>query len=453
MTRARVLVSDDEPGLRHTLRLILEDEGYAVRAAADGEEGLRLAVAEAPDLVLCDVRMPRLDGLGFVRRYHDAGGEGLVVMMSAYGTVDTALEAMRLGAYDYVSKPFNADEVLLTLRKAEERESLRREVRRLRAQVHEAEGFEEVVGRSAALREVLDLAATVAPYPTTVLVTGESGTGKEAIARAIHRASPRAAAPFVALNCGAIPENLLESELFGHEKGAFTGAERARAGLFAEAEGGTLFLDEVGELPLPLQVKLLRVLQERRVRPVGGAAERPVDVRIVAATARDLTAEVAAGRFRDDLFYRLNVIHLALPPLRARPEDIPPLAAHFLHLHSQRLGIPSAPLPREVLGALARYPWPGNVRELENVLERALILSAGAIEERHLPLPLRREGDAPAVAACGDDLSVKRRLPALERELIARALERTRGNRTRASEILDLSVRALSYKIHEYGLC
>jgi two-component system response regulator AtoC len=448
----RVLVVDDEAGLRHTLQMILGDEGYSVLTAGDGEEGLRVALAERPDVVLCDVRMPRLDGLGFVQRYLASGGEALIVMMSAYGTVDTAVEAMRLGAYDYISKPFNADEVLLTLRKAEERESLRREVRSLRRRVARAEGFEAVIGRSGAFREVLQLAERVAPYPTTVLITGESGTGKEAVARAIHRASPRRDAAFVAVNCGAIPENLLEPELFGHEKGAFTGAERARAGLIAEANGGTLFLDEIGELPLPLQVKLLRVLQERTVRAVGAAQEQPVDVRVLAATSRDLVEEVEAGRFRDDLFYRINVLHLQLPPLRSRPEDVPVLAEHFLHAHAERLGIPAPELPAGLLPILLRYAWPGNVRELENVVERALVLSGGAIAEEHLPAHVRSGAPPFAVPTDGDDLSVKRRLRALERELIARALERTHGNRTRAAEILELSTRALSYKVQEYGL-
>jgi two-component system response regulator AtoC len=452
MSGARVLVIDDEAGLRHTLELILAEEGYLIRTAGDGEEGLRMALAEPPELILCDIRMPRLDGLGFIDRYRAEGGDALVVMMSAYGTLESAIEALRRGAYDYISKPFNADEVILALRKAEERESLRREVKRLRARVGEAEGFEQVIGHSSVLREVLEVAARVAAYPTTVLITGESGTGKEAIARAIHGASPRRDAPFVAVNCGAIPENLLESELFGHEKGAFTGAERAREGLFAEANGGTLFLDEIGELPSALQVKLLRALQERTIRPVGSSQERPVDVRILAATSRDLVSDVEEGRFREDLYYRVNVIHLHLPPLRTRPEDIGALAEHFLHLHSRRLGIANASLDPALLPVLSRYAWPGNVRELENVIERALVLSGGPITEEHLPAHVRSSQPVFQVAVDGDDLSVKRRLPALERELIARALERTRGNRTRASELLDLSTRALTYKIQEYGL-
>jgi len=452
VSERRVLVIDDEAGLRHTLLLILRDEGYQVVVAEDGEAGLRMALAETPDLVLCDVRMPRLGGLEFLERYQEAGGTALVVMMSAYGTLDAAVAAMRKGAYDYISKPFNADEVILTLRKAEEREQLRREVARLRKVVGEVQGFEGVVGESAAMREVMDLAARVAPFPSTVLLTGESGSGKEAVARAVHRASPRNGKAFVAVNCGAIPENLLESELFGHERGAFTGADRAREGLFEEADGGTLFLDEIGELTLPLQVKLLRVLQERQIRRVGGTGEKPVDVRVLAATARDLVDEVREGRFREDLFYRINVVQILVPPLRTRPEDVPPLAEHFMRLHAKRLGVEAPPLSRELVPVLAAYTWPGNVRELENVIERALVLSGGNVGVEHLP-PHVRSGRHPFQVPDDDgDLSVKRRLPALEKSLIVRALERSRGNRTKAAELLDLSVRALSYKIHDYGL-
>jgi two-component system response regulator AtoC len=452
MSERRVLVIDDEAGLRHTLLLILRDEGYRVTVADDGESGLRTALAEQPDLILCDIRMPRTGGLDFLQRYQDGGGTGLVIMMSAYGALETAVEAMRRGAYDYISKPFNADEVLLTLRKAEEREQLRREVARLKREVGEVEGFEGVVGTSAAMREVMELAMRVAPFPSTVLLTGESGSGKEAVARAVHQASPRKDRGFVAVNCGAIPENLLESELFGHEKGAFTGADRAREGVFEEADGGTLFLDEIGELSVQLQVKLLRVLQERVIRRVGGSGERPVDVRVLAATARDLVEQVKAGKFRDDLYYRINVVQIHLPPLRTRPEDVPLLAEHFLRRHAERLKVATPGLPRSLLPVLAAYSWPGNVRELENVLERALILSGGEIGVEHLPPHVRTGKHLFELRDDDGDLSVKRRLPALEKTLIARALERCNGNRTRAAELLDLSVRALSYKIHDYGL-
>jgi two-component system, NtrC family, response regulator AtoC len=452
VSTTRILVIDDEAGLRHTLTLILEDEGYVVATAEDGELGLRAATMDRPDIILCDVRMPRMDGLAFLEAYHREGGTALVIMMSAYGTIDSAIEALRRGAYDFISKPFNADEVLLTVRKAQEREQLRLEVNRLRQKVELLSGSASLIGKSAAMRQVIDLAGRVSPYPSTVLITGESGTGKEAIARSVHRQSPRADAAFVAVNCGAIPENLLETELFGHEKGAFTGADRAREGLVEEAEGGTLFLDEIGELPLSLQVKLLRVLQERTMRRVGGSLERPVDVRVVAATARDLAGEVRENRFREDLFFRINVVHIHVPPLRARTEDIPLLADHFLRRHAERLGMKPVAASPGLLRSLARYPWPGNVRELENALERAMILSGGSPDEASLPDHIR-EGTIPfAVRGDDGDLSVKRRLPALERELIVKALLQTDGNRTRAADLLELSVRALSYKIRDYGL-
>jgi two-component system, NtrC family, response regulator AtoC len=452
VSKPRILVIDDEPGLRQTLTLILEDDGYSVATAEDGELGLRSALAERPELILCDVRMPRMDGLAFLEQYTASGGGALVVMMSAYGTIESAIEAMRRGAYDFIAKPFNADEVLLTVRKAREREQLRREVTRLRRQVAQLGSTGELVGKSAAMRDVGDVTARVAPYPSTVLITGESGTGKEAVARSIHRQSPRSERSFVAVNCGAIPENLLESELFGHEKGAFTGADRVREGLVEEADGGTLFLDEIGELPLPLQVKLLRVLQERSIRRVGGAAERPVDVRVLAATARDLAVEVRESRFREDLFFRVNVVHIHVPPLRARPEDIPLLTDHFLLRHAERLSMVPPVATPELLSVLARYPWPGNVRELENALERAMILSGGSPGPEHLPEHIRQGTLLFAIRDDDGDLSVKRRLPSLERDLILRALQQAGGNRTRAADLLELSVRALSYKIRDYGL-
>jgi two-component system response regulator AtoC len=448
----RILVVDDEAPLRHTLSLILGGEGHDVVTAADGAEGLaRLAEREA-DLVLCDVRMAGMGGLDFLAAQAARGGGALVVMMSAYGDMETAVEAVRRGAYDYIAKPFRAEDVILLVRKAEEREGLRARVRELEARLG-APGA-EIVGRSAAIRDAQELARKAARHPTTVLVTGESGTGKELFARLVHAASPRAGKPFVAVNCGAIPEALLESELFGHLRGAFTGADRDRAGLFEEASGGTLFLDEIGELPAALQVKLLRALQEGEVRPLGSAASRPVDVRVVAATNRDLAADVAAGRFRADLFYRINVVAMRLPSLRERVEDIPALAMHFVERCNARFGLRVAAIAPAAMRALAEHPWPGNVRELENVIERAMVLCGGrTIEREHLPEALL--APSPAGAALGggaEELSVKRHTEALERSLIRRALERTGGNRTRAARLLELSHRALLYKIREYGL-
>src|SRR5213594_4389910 len=371
----RVLVIDDEPGLRQSLGLLLVDAGYEVAAEGDGRRGLERALAESFDLILCDVRMPQMDGLTFLRSYKERGGAGLVIVMSAYGGEDAALAAMKEGAYDYIPKPFRPDEVVLTLRKAEERERLRHTVAHLRAQLDTGgPAARAVVAESAAMRAALDLVARVAGHKSTVLITGESGTGKEVVARAIHRASPRAGGPFVAINCAAIPESLLESELFGHARGAFTGATTESMGLFEAADGGTLLLDEIGELPLGLQAKLLRVLQDGEIRRVGDQRNRRVDVRLLAATARDLAAEAKAGQFREDLFYRLNVVAIHLPPLRERPEDIAPLARLFAAQLSRRLGRP-VELSAAAVTWAERQPWRGNVRELEHAIERAAVLS------------------------------------------------------------------------------
>ncbi len=452
----KVLVVDDEQGLRRTVSMILEDEGYEVATASGGEEGLTKALEDGVDVVLCDVRMPDLDGLEFLERYRSSGGQGLVITMTAYGSLEVALEAMKRGAYDYIAKPFSGDEVVLTLKKAEEREALGREVARLRRQVQVERRHTGIVAKSPAMIRALEMVGKVAPHPSTVLVTGESGTGKELVARLIHSESARADGPFVPVNCGAIPENLLESELFGHVRGAFTGALQNRVGLFEEAAGGTLFLDEVGELPSSLQVKLLRILQDHEVRRVGESTTRQVDVRVVAATARDLEQDVEDGQFRSDLFYRLNVLNIHLPPLRHRGEDIPPLVRHFISAYNPLLGKEVTGVSPAAMERLLAYPWPGNVRELENVIERAMVLTESAqVEEEQLPECVRHPESATVRAADSlpaDELSVKKHSARLERQLIARALEVTEGNRTRASELLDLSYRALLYKIRDYGL-
>ncbi len=452
----KVLVVDDEAGVRRTLSMILEDEGYQVITASDGKEGLEKAGSEDPDLILCDVRMPRVDGFEFLERYRKSNGQALVIAITAYGSNELAFKAMKMGAYDYLPKPFTADEVVLTLRKAEEREKLRREVTRLRQRVKADERYPEIVAKSAGMREAIELATKVAQHPSTVLVTGESGTGKELIARLIHAASPRSGA-FVPLNCGAIPENLLESELFGHVKGAFTGAHTDRAGLFEEADGGTLFLDEIGELPSQLQVKLLRALQESEIRRVGDSSSRKVDVRIIAATARDLEQEVRSGRFRSDLYYRINVVRIHLPPLRQRTEEIPQLARHFVERFNEQLGLSVTHIEPAAMKLLLSYPWYGNVRQLENVIERAMVLAeSDAITEADLPEFVRHPETAamngPMDALPADELSIKKQTAELERRLIARALQATDGNRTKAADLLDLSYRALLYKIRDYGL-
>jgi two-component system response regulator AtoC len=451
----RILIADDEESIRHVLVTLLEERGYEARSVSDGEEALRELSSRDYDALLTDVRMPKLDGLGLVRAAQAKEPQLTIIVMSAYGSHELAIEAMKAGAYDYLPKPFRPDEVLLVLRKAEERERLREDVSRLRREIAKAQGGADLVAESAAMKEVLRVVQKVAQAPTTVLIQGESGTGKEVVARKIHASSTRADRPFVAVNCGAIPEQLIESELFGHAKGAFTDAQKAKRGLFEEADTGTILLDEVGELPLSVQPSLLRVLQEGEVRRVGDARTARVDVRVIAATNRDLAEMVSAGRFREDLYYRLNVVQLKLPPLRERPEDLPALAQRLLERHAARLGEPARQLSPEALAVLQRHRFAGNVRELENALERALVLSDGltisadALPEAMLDVAVPR---AEVLPLDPSDLSVKRAQRALEADLIRRALERTLGNRTKAAELLELSPRALLYKIREYGL-
>jgi two-component system, NtrC family, response regulator AtoC len=450
----KILIIDDDAGLRKSLSLILGDAGYDVVHAEDGEMGLSTALEQDPDLILCDVRMPKLGGIEFLDRYHEAGGGALVLVMTAYGGLELAVQAMKKGAYDYIPKPFGADEVLLTVRKAEEREQLRREVGRLREQVRADARFGEIVVASRAMERALEIVRKVAPHDSPVLVTGASGTGKELVARILHRESPRADRAFVAVNCGGIPEQLLESEFFGFVKGAFTGADRDKEGLFEAADGGTLFLDEIGELPATLQVKLLRALQEGEVRRLGATATRRVNVRIISATNLDLEAAVEGGDFRKDLYYRLAVVPIHLPPLRQRTEEIPRLVEHLLGRQRERLNSEVEGVEPEAMEVLLSYSWPGNIRELENVLERALVLTEGPkISIEDLPEVVRRPApEGAGIAVDGADLSVKRQGARLEKHLIQLALDRTGGNKTQAAELLDLSPRALRYKVQEYGI-
>ncbi|HYO97359.1 MAG TPA: sigma-54 dependent transcriptional regulator [Polyangiaceae bacterium] len=449
----RVLVVDDEENLRLVLRTLLRRHGYEVETASSGEEALTLVDAFGPDVVLTDVRMPRMGGLDLLETLRAKGNGATVIVMSAYGNMDMAVEAMKAGAYDYVQKPFKPDEVVLALRKAEEREALRRENRALRSEIRKEHRFEEILAKSPRMQEIFRTIAKIADYKTTVLVTGESGVGKELVARAIHQRSSRRGNPFVAVNCGAIPENLLESELFGHKKGAFTDAVHDRRGLFEEAHEGTLFLDEIGELPLGLQVKLLRVLEDEKIRRVGDTRDLQVDVRIIAATHRDLAAETKAGRFREDLFYRLNVLYIHSPPLRERREDIPLLIDHFVARNNVRLGTAIRGLDTESRRLLYEYAWPGNVRELENTIERAMVLTEGEqISATDLPERIREARDPVQLQLASGELSVKKTTRIIEELLIRRALQKTKGNRTRAAEVLEISHRALLYKIKDYAI-
>ncbi len=450
----RLLIVDDDDSLRDSLSLVLAAEGYEITTAADAEQAL-VRVGETPfDVVLCDLRMPGRDGLELLPELAQRIPEATLILMSAYGTEELALEAMRRGAYDYLAKPFQPTEALLAIRKAGERERLRRRGDLLAREVERAVGERPIVAASPVMIGVLELLERAAEFKATVLLLGESGTGKEVLARAIHSQSPRRDEAFVAVNCGAIPANLLESELFGHAKGAFTGANKARRGLFLEADGGTLFLDEIGEMPAELQVKLLRVLQEEEIRPLGESKSRQVDVRVLAATSRDLESDVAAGQFREDLFYRLNVVRVDVPPLRERREDIPLLVDHFLEKFRIGLGKPVAGIADDALERLVAYAWPGNVRELENVIERAVILCRDArLGLGELPESVVT-GTTPAPGDAGErgDLSIKAARRRAEIEVIRRALQATDGNRTHAAKLLEISHRALLYKLKEYEL-
>jgi two-component system response regulator AtoC len=454
MIPKRILIVDDEENFRHMLSVILVKEGYEVETASNGEEGLQKARTSPFDQILCDIRMPRMDGLEFLKEIQKTAVEVTIIVMSAYGTVDIAIEAMKLGAYDYISKPFKPDEIILTLRKAEEREQLRRENQLLRREVAKEYSFENIVSKNEKMQKLFDVIKKVAQYKSTVLISGESGTGKELVARALHYNSERSQNPFIPVNCGAIPENLLESELFGHAKGAFTDAIRTKKGLFEEADGGTLFLDEIGELPGPLQVKLLRVLQEGEIRRIGESKSIKVDVRIVVATVKDLTKEVNEGRFREDLFYRLNVLPIHIPPLRERKEDIPLLIHHFINKYNQSMNKNVAGIDHGALEALMNHKWYGNVRELENTIERAIVLTdKDIIGLENLPIEIQEFKEEFQLEPLPDEeYSIKKASKTLEINLINKALRKTKGNHTHAARLLEISHRALLYKIKEYGI-
>ncbi len=449
----RVLVVDDEENIRLVLRTLLKKHGFEVEVAEGGEAALVSLDSFDPDVILTDVRMPRMGGLDLLAALRAKQHPATVIVMSAYGNVDLAIEAMKAGAYDYVSKPFKPDEIVLALRKAEERETLRRENRALKEQIQKENQFESILAKSKEMQEIFRTISKIADFKTTVLITGESGTGKELVARAVHARSGRKGKPFVAVNCGAIPENLLESELFGHKKGAFTDASADRRGLFEEASGGTLFLDEIGELPVNLQVKLLRVVQEESIRRLGDTKDVKVDVRIITATHRDLTADVKAGRFREDLFYRINVLLIHIPPMRARREDVNLLIDHFILRNNARLSTNIRGVSTDARKLLLEYAWPGNVRELENTIERAMVLAESEVlQVGDLPERIRDALDAVQVHLASGELSIKRTAAAIEQILIRRALQKTKGNRTRAADLLEISHRALLYKIKDYKI-
>jgi len=446
--KARVLVVDDEASARAGLEKLLKQDGYAVDVAEDGEKALALATESPPDVVVTDLKMPRMDGIELLGKLHAQDGNLPVIVATAFGDVTTAVTAMRAGAEDFVTKPIEFDALLVVLERALERRELRVEAENLRRQLRErdGEGLQGLIGTSGPMQKVYRVARQVAGSRATVLVTGESGTGKGEIARAIHALSPRAKQPFISLHCAALAESLLESELFGHEKGSFTGADKRRLGRFEQAHGGTLFLDEIGDISQLTQVKLLRVLQERTFERVGGNEPIKVDVRVIAATNRDLADDVSAGRFREDLYYRLNVVHIEMPPLRLRGADVIVLANHFLQRFAQenhkRIEGFSETARAKILG----FRWPGNVRALENAIERAVVLCEGAVIDAD-DLPFE------AVPEIQGSLRIPGATMAeIERYSILKTLEAVDGSTARAADLLDISVRTIQYRLNEYGL-
>jgi two-component system response regulator HydG len=443
-----VLIVDDEPAARSGLSRLLAGEGYSVETADGGAAALELASARPPDLVVTDLKMPGMDGLTFLAKLHEHNREIPVIVATALADLGSAVTAMRAGADDFIAKPIDFDQLTLVIERALERRSLRNEAEYLRRQMHErdGEGLEGMIGASAAMQKVYGLARQVAGSRATVLITGESGTGKGELARAVHALGPRAKNPFIALHCAAVPETLLESEMFGHEKGAFTGADRRRVGRFEQADGGTLFLDEVGEIPLAMQVKLLRVLQERTFERVGGSEPVQCDVRIVAATNRDLLAEVQAGRFREDLYYRLNVVHVEMPPLRFRGGDAMILAHHFLRKFATDNHKMIEAFSEDARARIASYTWPGNVRALENAIERAVVLAEGTvIGVDDLPLEADVRSSSSSVRIPGATMEQ------IEREAILKTHEACDGSTARTADVLGISVRTIQYRLHQYG--
>jgi len=454
MSKARVLIVDDEKSMRDLLSITLEKEGYDVETAAGGELAIEMLHREMVDAVITDLRMPKVDGLQVLRAAKESSPDIAVIVITAVASTETAVEAMKLGAYDYITKPFKLDEVNLIVRNALERKRLRDENLYLRRQLETQHRFENIIGKSARIAEVFDTIRKIADSPSTAMITGESGTGKELVARAIHFNSYRRDKPFMSVNCGAIPEGLMESELFGHVRGAFTGAVSNKVGLFSAAEGGTLFLDEITEIPPLLQVKLLRAIQLREIRRVGDTKDMKTDVRLIAASNRDLEGAVQDGILREDLFYRLNVIPIQLPPLRERREDIPLLIAHFLQKFSKELGKDVRGVAPEAMAVLERYHWPGNIRELENVLERAIVLGgADMVGVESLPESVRRERPVKGLESVDipeDGLDLEATLDAIEGRYLQRALDRTGGVQTKAAELLKMTFRQFRYKLQKH---
>ncbi len=460
-----ILVIDDEPSIRQSLMGALSDEGYRVRTSASGEEGIEALRQERPDIAMIDIWMPGMDGLDTLKQIKTEFPDQVVIMMSGHGTIETAVKATKLGAYDFVEKPLSLEKVLLLVQNAIQAQDLSRENQVLRKQVQKSR---VLIGESAVMKQIQSVIKRVAPTPSSVLVTGENGTGKELVANSIHAVSPRFGKPFVEVNCAAIPEELIESELFGHEKGAFTGATQLRRGKFDLANGGTLFLDEIGDMSLKTQAKILRILQEQKFERVGGSQTISVDVRVVAATNKDLKAEIQKGNFREDLYYRLNVIHIVVPPLRERKDDIPALAGHFLHDAAIAYGRKEREFTPDARRVLQDYPWPGNVRELKNLIERILILSAEAEDGQpitpavllaHLEdVPLYSSAEIPALPgaggleAAGVGTSLRDARQEFEKEFIVRTLKANDWNVSKTAAALGIERSHLHRKMKGYGI-
>jgi len=453
----RVLVVDDESGMREFLKIMLEKNGYQVEGSDSGEDALKKIEQGSYDLVICDLKMPRVSGLEVLRRSKEINPEAPVIMITAFGSTESAVEAMKLGAYDYITKPFKVDEMQFVLNKALEKARLVEENIQLKKELKSKYGFHQLVGVSEPMRKIYELIRQVSATKSNVLISGESGTGKELVAKAVHYNSSRRANPFVVVNCASIPETLLESEMFGHTRGAFTGAYQAKRGMFELADQGTIFLDEIADMPLSLQAKLLRVIEDKSFRRVGGEQEIKVDVRVLAATNKNIEKEVSDGKFREDLYYRLNVMRIHIPALRERMEDIPILAQHFLQKYAQELGKPIKKISEEAEQLLLRASWPGNVRELENVIERAVSLEkAEVILPENLPEKFRQPaeplGQLAEFTIPPGGIDLEKTLEEIERKMIKEALVQSQGVKTKAAEMLGLSFRSFRYRVSKLGL-
>jgi len=450
--KSKILVVDDEPGMREFLEIMLSKEGYDVSTASNGEQAINRMNESEYDLAVVDIQMPGKNGIEVLKSVKDKGSDTIVIMITAFASHETAIDAMKLGAYDYITKPFKIDEIKLVISKALERKNLVTENTRLKKELENKFGFGNLIGKSASMHNVFSLIQKISELNVNVLITGESGTGKELVARAIHYSGNRHEGPFVPVNCGAIPENLIESELFGYKKGAFTGADYNKKGLFIEANEGTIFLDEIGDLPQHLQVKLLRILEDKSVRPLGSTESVKINVRVVSATNKELEREIAEGRFREDLYYRLNVIKVTLPPLRERKEDIPALTLHFVNKYAKDMDKDITGISSEAIDLLEKYNFPGNVRELENIIARSVALETNdTIRKETLPKLNFEDSGIEFTGGVGNSDGLDDVMDDVERKMIENAMKKTEGNKTEAARLLGITLRSLRYRLSKLG--